>query len=101
MTFIVFIGLASQKEKRKPVAAQSEIGNLGRLKLKLELVCDKGDKSRIGRLSLGIADGITEKSLQSIQVASVSGYLGIQYLTFSAVQAGHVHQLSAWLCGPF
>jgi hypothetical protein len=40
----VFIGLTSQKEKRKPVAAQSEIGNLTGLQLKLQFVCDKGDK---------------------------------------------------------
>ena len=70
----MFIGLASQKEKRKPVAAQSEIGNLRRLQLKLQFVSDKGDEFRIGRLTLCIADGIAEKSLQSVQVASVPGY---------------------------
>ena len=43
----MFIGLASQKEKRKPVAAQSEIGNLRRLQLKLQFVSDKGDEFRI------------------------------------------------------
>ena len=33
------------KEKsRKPVAAQSEIGNLGRLQLKLQFVSDQGDE---------------------------------------------------------
>jgi hypothetical protein len=50
---------------------QSEIGNLGRLQLKLELVCDKGDKLRIRGFSFGIADSIAEKSLQSVQIASV------------------------------
>ena len=101
MTFIVFIGLASQKEKRKPVAAQSEIGNLGRLQLKLELVCNKRNKFGIRGFSFGIADGIAEKSLQGIQVAPIPGhfdgvadgsfysgrrglecfcYLGVQYL---------------------
>ena len=38
---------SSSAHSRKPVAAQSEIGNLRRLQLKLELVCDKGDKFRI------------------------------------------------------
>ena len=62
-------------KSRKPVAAQSEIGNLRRLQLKLQFVSDKGDKFGIRRLSLGIADGIAEKSLQSVQVASVPGNL--------------------------
>ena len=73
MTFIVFIGLASQKEKRKPVAPQSEIGNLRRLQLKLQFVSDQGDKFGIRGFSLGIADGIAEKSLQSVQIPSVPG----------------------------
>ena len=60
---MVFIGSASQKEKRKPVAAQSEIGNLGRLQLKLQFVSDKGDEFGIGGFSLGIADGVAEESL--------------------------------------
>ena len=67
----------SQKEKRKPVAAQSEIGNLVRLQLKLQFVSNRDNKFGIGRLSLGIADGIAEKSLQSVQVTSVPGCLGI------------------------
>ena len=50
-------------KSRKPVAAQSEIGNLRRLQLKLQFVSDKGDKFGICGFSLGIADGITEKSL--------------------------------------
>ena len=70
----MFIGLASQKEKRKPVAAQSEIGNLRRLQLKLQFVSDQGDEFGIRGFSLGIADGIAEKSLQSVQIASVPGY---------------------------
>ena len=84
MTFIVFIGLASQKEKRKPVALQSEIGNLRRLQLKLELVRNKGDKFGIRGFSLGIADGIAEKSLQSIQIPSVPG-------DFDGVTDGPLH----------
>ena len=41
----------------------------------MQFVSDKGDEFRIRRLTLGIADGIAEKSLQSIQIASVPGYL--------------------------
>ena len=37
----------------------------------MKLICDKRDKLRIGGFSLGIADSIAEKSLQSIQIASV------------------------------
>ena len=58
----MFIGLASQKEKRKPIAAQSEIGNLRRLQLKLQFVSDQGDEFRIRGFSLGIADGSVKKS---------------------------------------
>ena len=53
---------------------RSEIGNLRRLQLKLQFISDQGDKFRIRGFSLGIADGIAEKSLQSIQVASVPGH---------------------------
>ena len=41
--------------------------------MQLELISDKSDKFRIRGFSLGIADGIAEKSLQRIQVASVPG----------------------------
>ena len=58
-------------KSRKTVAEQSEIGNLRRLQLKLQLIGYKRNKFRIRGFSLGIADGIAEKSLQSIQVASV------------------------------
>ena len=74
LTFIVFIGLASQKEKRKPVAPQSEIGNLAGLELQGQFVCDKGDELRVRGFSLGIADCIPEKSLQRVQVTSVPGH---------------------------
>ena len=53
---------------------QSEIGNLRRLQLQLKLVCNKRNKFRVGGFSLGIADGIAEKSLKCIQIASVPGY---------------------------
>ena len=42
-------------KSRKPVAAQSEIGNLVRLQLKLQFISDKGDEFRIRGFSLGIA----------------------------------------------
>ena len=61
-------------KSRKTVAAQSEIGNLGRLQLKLKLVSDKGDEFGIRGFSLGIADGIAEKSLECVQIASVPGH---------------------------
>ena len=83
-TFLVFIGLASQKEKRKPVAPQSEIGNLRRLQLKLQFVSDQGDKFGIRGFSFGIADGIAEKSLECIQIASVPGH-------FDGVTDGPLH----------
>ena len=54
--------------------AQSEIRNLRRLQLKLQFISDKRNKFGIRGFSLGIADGIAEESLQSIQVASVPGY---------------------------
>ena len=63
MTFIVFIGLASQKEKRKPVVSQSEIAYLRALELKLELVRNEGDKLTIGGLALGIAYCVTKEPL--------------------------------------
>ena len=55
-------------------STQSEIGNLRRFQLKLQFVCNKRNKFRVRGFSLGIADGIAEKSLQRIQVASVPGH---------------------------
>ena len=40
----------------------------------MELICDKGDELTVRGFSLGIADGIAEKSLQSVQIASVPGH---------------------------
>ena len=51
----MFIGLVSQKEKRKPVAPQSEIRNLAGLQLQGKLVSDQGDEFGIRGFSLGIA----------------------------------------------
>ena len=50
-----------------------EIGNLAGLQLKLQFVSDQGDELTIRGFSLGIADGIAEKSLQRIQITSVPG----------------------------
>ena len=49
----------------------SEIGNLRRLQLKLQFVCDKGDKFGIRGFSLGIGNCVAEEPLQGIEVASV------------------------------
>ena len=79
-------------KSRKPVVAQSEIGNLAGFQLKLQFVSDKGDEFRIRGFSFGIADGITEKSLQSIQIASVPGY-------FDGVADGPFHTAGGGLEG--
>ena len=52
----------------------SEIGNLAGLQLKLQFVSDQRNKLRVRGFSLGIADGIAEKSLQSIQIAPIPGH---------------------------
>ena len=72
-TFAVHGVFDHHPKSRKPVAAQSEIGNLGRLQLQLQFVCNKRNKFGICGFSFGIADGIAEKSLQSVQVTSVPG----------------------------
>ena len=64
-------GLADARPPSPKGKAFLEIGNLGRLQLKLQFVSDKGDKLRIRGFSLGIADGIAEKSLQGVQIPSV------------------------------
>jgi len=50
------------------------ISHFRRFQLQLKLVCNKRNKFRVGGFSLGIADGIAEKSLKCIQIASVPGY---------------------------
>ena len=57
----------------RPIQWKSKIGNLVRLQLKLQFVRDKGDEFGIRGFSLGIADGIAEKSLECIQIAPVPG----------------------------
>ena len=68
------IGYAKEKTE-KPVVAQSEIGNLAGLQLKLQFVSDQSDELRIGGFSFGVAGGVAEKPLQSVQIPSVPGYL--------------------------
>ena len=76
-------------KSRKPVVPQSEIGNLRRLQLKLQFVSDKGDEFRIRGFSLGIADGISEKSLECIQVTSVPGHFdGVANCTLHTAGGG-------------
>ena len=51
-----------------------EISNLGRLQLKLKLICDKGNEFRICGFAFRVADSIAEKSLECVQIAPVPGY---------------------------
>ena len=69
-----------------------EVSNLGRLQLKLQFVCNKRNKFGICGFSLGIADGIAEKSLQCIQIASVPGY-------FDGMADGTLHAAGGGLEG--
>ena len=55
--------------------AQSELGCLGGLELKLELVRNQGDELRIGGLALGIGNRVAEESLQGVQVATIPCHL--------------------------
>ena len=73
-------------------AVKSEIGNLGRLQLKLQFVSDKRDKLRIRGFSLGIADGVAEESLQRIQIPSVPGH-------FDGMPDGTLHPAGGGLEG--
>ena len=67
----------------------SEIGNLRRLQLKLKLVSNKRNKFGIRGFSLGIADSISEKSLQSIQITTVPSYFdGMSYCTLHSGRGG-------------
>ena len=61
-------------KSRKSVAPQSKIYNFRRLQLQGKLICNKRNKFRICRFSLGIADCISKEPLEGIQVASVPGY---------------------------
>ena len=84
-------GKSKRKTKNK-LRRFSEIRHLRRLQLKLQFVCDKRNKFRIRGFSLGIADGIAEKSLQSVQIASVPG-------DFDSVADGPFHPAGGGLEG--
>ena len=68
----------------RPLLFFLEISHLGRLQLKLQFVSDKRDEFRVRGFSLGIADGVAEKSLQSVQIPSVPGH-------FDGVTDGTLH----------
>lgn len=53
----------------------SELRGLGAFQLKLELVCDKRNKLRIGGLTLGVGHGVPKEPLEGIQIPSVPGNL--------------------------
>ena len=61
-------------KKLRKLRVSLEIRNFRRLQLQGQFVSDKGDEFGIRGFSLGIADGIAEKSLQRIQIASVPGH---------------------------
>ena len=61
-----------------------EIGDFRGLQLKLQFVSNQRNKFRIRGFSLGIADGIAEKSLKCVQIASVPGH-------FDSVTDGPFH----------
>ena len=79
-------------KSRKTVAPQSEIRYGAGLQLQLELIGDEGDEFAIRGFSLGIADGIAEKSLQSIQIATIPGH-------FNGVADGTLHPAGRGLEG--
>ena len=62
-------------ECSESVRFPSEICYFAGLQLKLQFVSNQGNKFRIRWFSLGIADGIAEKSLQSVQIPSAPGHL--------------------------
>ena len=70
----------------------SEIGNLGRLQLKLELVSDKRNKFRIRGFPLGIGNCVSKETLECIQIPSVPGY-------FDGVADGPFHSAGGGLEG--
>ena len=85
----MFIGLVSQKEKRKPVAPQSEIGNLAGLELQGQFVGDKGNEFGIGRLSFCVGNRVPKEPLQGVQIATIPGYFdGVPDGSFNSAGGG-------------
>ena len=79
-------------QSRKPVAVQSEIGNLAGLELQGQFVCDKGDKFGIRGFSLCIADCVPKEPLKGIQITSVPSY-------FDGMADGSFHSTGCGLEG--
>ena len=71
-------------KSQKTVAAQSEIGDLGRLQLKLELVSNQRNEFRIRGFSLGIGNRVPKEPLKRIQITSIPG-------DFDGVADGPLH----------
>ena len=65
---------------------------MGAFQLQLQFICNKRNKFGIRGFALGIADGVAEKSLQGIQVASVPGY-------FDGMADGTLHPAGGGLEG--
>ena len=82
--------IGNPKEKsRKPIAAQSEIGNLRRLQLKLQFVSDKRNKLGIRGFSLGIGNRVAEEPLEGIQITPVPGHFdGVPDCPFHSAGGG-------------
>ena len=56
---------------------------------RLQIICDKRNKLRIRGFSLGIADSIAEKALQSVQIATIPGHFnGVADCPFHPVGHG-------------
>ena len=73
-----------KRKSQKPLVPQSELGRLGTLELKLELVRNQGDELTVGRFAFGIGNRIAEEPLEGIQVAPVPG-------DFNGVADGPLH----------
>ena len=79
-------------QKRKPVAAQSEIGNLAGFELEGQFISDKSDEFRIRGFSLGIGNRIPKEPLKGVQIAPIPG-------DFNGVADGPLHTAGGGLEG--
>ena len=62
-------------QKFRKLCVSLEIRHFAGLQLKLQLVSDKRNKLRIGRLSLGVGYRVAKEPLQCIQIAPIPGDL--------------------------
>ena len=69
------MGLEPQKKKPETRCAQSELGHVLSLELKLEFVRNQGDELRIGGLTFGVGYGVAKEFLQGVQIAPIPGNL--------------------------